>query len=98
VFCFGDLFTPDWLCRFCCYRKEKLEDYKEKATYYSMCSEENSNTRILEKLSKCKDYNDFKEQCKAIQIGDVQGQERSILECKSTVDQNVMDLCPDDIP
>jgi hypothetical protein len=81
-----------------CSLKEKQEDDKENATNFSMCSEENSYTRILEKLSKCKDYNDFKEQCKAIQIGDVQGQERSILECKSTVDQNVMDLCPDDIP
>jgi hypothetical protein len=56
-----------------CSLKEKEEDDKENATNFSMCSEENSYTRILEKLSKCKDYNDFKEQCKAIQIGDVQG-------------------------
>lgn len=85
-----------------CSLNENPDDSKENATNFSMCfeenTEENSCTRILEKLSKCKDYNDFKEQCKAIQIGDVQGQERSILECKSTVDQNAMDLCPDDIP
>ncbi|KAL3885704.1 hypothetical protein ACJMK2_025750, partial [Sinanodonta woodiana] len=66
----------------------------------NLSEERNENfwTHFLEALCQCKDYASFKEKCKGIRMEDVQGQERSILECKYTVDQKAIDLCPDDIP
>ena len=40
----------------------------------------------------------MKENCESIQIGDIQGHERTIVECRPTVGQIALDLCPDGIP
>ncbi|CAG2256026.1 unnamed protein product [Mytilus edulis] len=79
---------------------EEIEDDMEIFTVFSIPHAKESShdhySKILEKLRQCKTFNEFRDQCMAIKIKDVQGKERSILECKSTVDQTAMELCPDE--